>query len=84
MAVQAVQAATPGVQHHYGGVAHHTVSVGAADWAGQVIDNVVGNWEAAAADNNTVRDRVRDKIRQFHNGRPLELKNLPDGVTEQV
>jgi len=27
---------------------------------------------------------VSERKRKFHSGRPLELKNLPDGCTEQV
>ena len=31
-----------------------------------------------------VRQKVRDRKRKFHSGRPLELKNLPDNCNEQV
>ena len=31
-----------------------------------------------------VNHKVRDKKRKFHSGRPLELKNLPDGCNEQA
>ena len=32
----------------------------------------------------TVRRKVLERKRKFHTGRPLELKNLPEGCTEQV
>jgi len=32
---------------------------------------------------NNLADRIREKKRLFHSHRNLELKNLPDGVTEQ-
>ena len=31
-----------------------------------------------------VRQKVRERKRKFHSGRPLELKNLPDNCNEQV
>ena len=33
---------------------------------------------------NNLAERIREKKRLFHSHRNLELKNLPDGVTEQV
>ena len=41
---------------------------------------------AASADRGvrSVKDLILEKKRKFHSGRMLELKNLPDGCTEQV
>ena len=64
-----------------------TISVGRDDWANQVINNVVGNLDEEAPNNATVNvnaAKIEQKKRLFHTGRLLELKNLPDGVTEQV
>ena len=75
-----------------------SVSVGKDDWAGQVIENVVdsdknSDTESQTDDDtnndqhsdvNNVQQRVLEKKRLFHESRFLELKNLPDGVTEQV
>ena len=35
-------------------------------------------------DEATIERRVLEKKRKFHTGRQLELKNLPEGCTEQV
>ena len=62
-----------------------SVSVGQDDWANQVIDNVVGSsqdWSETRED--ILKKTIVEKKRLFHNHRNLELKNLPDGVTEQV
>ena len=70
-----------------------SVSVGQDDWAHQVIDNVVGDSSDTHSDNDTqetannedsVANKILEKKRLFHESRFLELKNLPDGVTEQV
>ena len=76
-----------------------SVSVGKDDWANQVIDNVVGNSDtdnSEATDNTDDKDehqqgtsdpiqgKILEKKRLFHQNRFLELKNLPDCVTEQV
>lgn len=61
-----------------------SVSVGQDDWANQVIDNVVGSsqdWSETRED--ILKKTIIEKKRLFHNHRNLELKNLPDGVTEQ-
>ena len=79
---------------------HHqtfSVSVGRDDWANQVIDNVVGNSDtdnSEATDNaeqtdehqhsDPIQSKILEKKRLFHQNRFLELKNLPDCVTEQV
>ncbi len=34
--------------------------------------------------NEWIQCQVNERKRKFHSGRPLELKNLPDGCTEQV
>jgi len=62
-----------------------SVSVGQDDWANQVIDNVVGNsQEWGEPREDILKKTILEKKRLFHNNRYLELKNLPDGVTEQV
>ena len=70
------------------------VSVGHDNWAGEVIDNVVGDSEqqheqhqqqhASEQQLDTVQAKIIEKKRIFHKNRFLELKNLPDGGTEQV
>lgn len=35
-------------------------------------------------EEDPVAKLVLEKKRKFHSGRPLEIKNLPDGCTEQV
>ena len=84
-------------QHHQQPTA--TISVGGDDWANQVINNVVGSdypqqhspptdavqhEEVNAASSAAVREKIAEKKRKFHADRTLELKNLPDGATEQV
>ena len=65
-----------------------SVSVGKDDWANQVIDNVVGSgqeWgESRESREEILKKTILEKKRLFHSHRYLELKNLPDGVTEQV
>ena len=62
-----------------------SVSVGQDDWATQVIDNVVGSpQEWVESREDILKKTIVEKKRLFHNNRFLELKNLPDGVTEQV
>jgi len=63
-----------------------TISVGGDDWANQVINNVVGRSNTSSPDDNTasaIHDKIFEKKRKFHADRALELKNLPDGATEQ-
>jgi len=61
-----------------------SVSVGKDDWANQVIDNVVGSpQEWIENREETLKKTILEKKRLFHKNRFLELKNLPDGVTEQ-
>ena len=71
-----------------------SISVGKDDWANQVINNVVGsndendNCEDDKKDHvkqlDSVQEQILEKKRLFHKTRFLELKNLPDGVTEKV
>ena len=63
-----------------------TITVGADDWANQVINNVVGSEHQCSAetDQDFVATKIAEKLRLFHVDRSLELKNLPDGVSEQV
>ena len=70
-----------------------TVSVGRDedDWAHQVINNVVVDSEerepaevASVCEAEAVAAKIAEKKVLFHKDRLLELKNLPDGVTEQV
>ena len=67
-----------------------SVSVGSDDWAGQVIDNVVGgqdqgsDQEEPETEINCVQNKILEKKKLFHKSRFLELKNLPDGATEKV
>ena len=63
-----------------------TISVGRDDWANQVINNVVGHLEdeEPVKKVDAVQLKIEEKKRLFHTGRLLELKNLPDGVTDQV
>ena len=62
-----------------------SVSVGQDDWATQVIDNVVGSpQEWVESREDILKKTIVEKKRLFHNNRFLELKNLPEGVTEQV
>ena len=62
-----------------------SVSVGKDDWANQVIDNVVGSGqEWGESREESLKKTILEKKRLFHSHRYLELKNLPDGVTEQV
>ena len=71
-------------------IATASVSVGGDDWANQVINNVVGEGGEDHHDNLeqerelAVEKKIGEKKRLFHTGRLLELKNLPDGATEQV
>jgi len=61
-----------------------SVSVGKDDWANQVIDNVVGSGqEWGESREESLKKTILEKKRLFHSHRYLELKNLPDGVTEQ-
>ena len=77
-----------------------SVSVGRDNWAGEVIDNVVGDSDRGQQQQqqseqqqqppvseqqlDLVQVKTLEKKRIFHKNRFLELKNLPEGVTEQV
>lgn len=77
-----------------------SVSVGRDNWAGEVIDNVVGDSDRGQQQQqqseqqqqppvseqqlDSVQAKTLEKKRIFHKNRFLELKNLPEGVTEQV
>ena len=77
-----------------------TASVGRGDWASEVLQNVVGggneetgsvtSTQASTAPPPTLSAEEQLKVvllqkkRLFHSNRCLELKNLPEGVTEQV
>ena len=77
-----------------------SVSVGRDNWAGEVIDNVVGDSDQGQQHQqqreqqqqppvreqqlDPVQAKTLEKKRIFHKNRFLELKNLPEGVTEQV
>ena len=77
-----------------------SVSVGSDNWAGEVIDNVVGDSDLGQQQQqqseqqqqppvseqqlDSVQAKTLEKKRIFHKNRFLELKNLPEGVTEQV
>ena len=80
-----------------------SVSVGSDNWAGEVIDNVVGDSDQGPQQQqqqqqsdqqqqphvseqqlDSVQAKTLEKKRIFHKNRFLELKNLPEGVTEQV
>lgn len=66
-----------------------SVTVGRDSWAGQVIDNVVGSESEPPLTGpedqlSVVASKIRQKKRLFHANRCLELKNLPDGVREEV
>ena len=78
-----------------------SVSVGRDNWAGEVIDNVVGDSDQGQQQQqqsdqqqqqppvseqqlDSVQAKTLEKKRIFHKNRFLELKNLPEGVTEQV
>lgn len=43
-----------------------------------------GQSAAAEVDPAVVQEKIAEKKRKFHADRTLELKNLPDGATEQV
>ena len=67
------------------------VQTGRDNWAGEVIENVVGSEEEehhqppAREDNlSQVEKKILQKKRLFHASRCLELKNLPDGVRDEV
>ena len=61
------------------------VETGRDNWAGQVIENVVGSEEELREEDLTpVENKILEKKRLFHASRCLELKNLPDGVREEV
>merc|ERR1719483_299166 len=50
----------------------------------ELIDNVVGSpQEWVESREDILKKTIVEKKRLFHNNRFLELKNLPDGVTEQ-
>ena len=77
-----------------------TASVGRGDWASEVLQNVVGGGEETASAvpvtstqtsppptlsaEEQLKLLLLQKKRLFHSNRCLELKNLPEGVTEQV
>ena len=84
-----------------------SVSVGSDNWAGEVINNVVGSTSSSSSASVTppsssaasvtpseasdqapaldpVQAKILEKKRLFHKNRFLELKNLPETVTEQV
>ena len=74
--------------------------MGRGDWASEVLQNVVGggneetgsvtSTQASTAPPPTLSAEEQLKVvllqkkRLFHSNRCLELKNLPEGVTEQV
>ena len=91
-----------------------SVSVGSDNWAGEVINNVVGSTQSSSSSSaaaaaacvtppsssaasvtpseasdqapalDLVQAKILEKKRLFHKNRFLELKNLPETVTEQV
>ena len=88
-----------------------SVSVGSDNWAGEVINNVVGSTQSSSSSSaaasvtppsssaasvtpsepgdqapalDPVQAKILEKKRLFHKNRFLELKNLPETVTEQV
>ena len=87
-----------------------SVSVGSDNWAGEVINNVVGSTQSSSSSSSAsvtppsssaasvtpseasdqapaldpVQAKILEKKRLFHKNRFLELKNLPETVTEQV
>ena len=66
------------------------VQTGRDNWAGEVIENVVGSEEeehqssVREDDLSQVENKILQKKRMFHASRYLELKNLPDGVRDEV
>merc|ERR1719150_88373 len=65
------------------------VQTGRDNWAGEVIENVVGSEEeehqssVREDDLSQVENKILQKKRMFHASRYLELKNLPDGVRDE-
>ena len=69
------------------------VETGRDNWAGEVIENVVGReeeeHEASVREGreghlSPLENKILQKKRLFHASRCLELKNLPDGVRDEV
>ena len=61
------------------------VETGRDNWAGQVIENVVGSEEEGREEDlSPLEQKILEKKRMFHASRCLELKNLPDGVRDEV
>ena len=69
------------------------VETGRDNWAGEVIENVVGSeeveHEASVREGreghlSPLENKILQKKRLFHASRCLELKNLPDGVRDEV
>ena len=61
------------------------VETGRDNWAGEVIENVVGSEEEVREEDlSPVENKILEKKRLFHASRCLELKNLPDGVRDEV
>ena len=71
---------------------HHSVSasVGHDHWANDVLKAVADRRSESVSPNNvneaasSVQSKVNERKRKFHSERVLELKNLPEGCTEQV
>ena len=63
-----------------------SASVGHDHWANDVLRAIGGPPDASTSPpaEDAVARKVMEKKRKFHSGRMLELKNLPDGCTEQV
>ena len=68
-----------------------SASVGHDHWANDVLSVVPTPVNESSDDKSSVDDpadlvarKVLEKKRKFHAGRLLELKNLPDGCSEQV
>ena len=61
------------------------VETGRDNWAGEVIENVVGSEEEVREEDlSPLEHKILQKKRLFHASRCLELKNLPDGVRDEV
>lgn len=69
-------------------VVHASASVGHDHWANDVMSAVSEPVAAPSTSSESEADdlagKILEKKRKFHSGRALELKNLPDGCTEQV
>ena len=93
MATTTTNTSQPGKQQQQGEQDSFSVVVqtGRDNWAGEVIENVVGSeveehhQPPAREDNlSQVENKILQKKRLFHASRCLELKNLPDGVRDEV